>query len=856
MKNSGYATALPVTEALTLAIQQCVEKSGGRLFAFEGDLLPSAFLGHKYSGVPAALQAGAALAGALKPILKKMKNVEPILGVHVLRIPSNRLRKDLSNLGSLSKGAVRAWMKLAQSMKPGIPPFVTTAASAVGGPQLQGEPIKKHPRLILPRKTPGPKAPSKKGPRPVEAENLAKVRLDPQLQAEPLSFSVTAFRILKLRGKEGREGSGGLPKDPFSRAREVVSLLGGEPLKGPKDCFFALFTHETDEVDAAARAVRCALLAPFELRSRLAKRGAGMEVSVGVASGRALHGAILKRTGSVFRKALQTARSLATNPGALDPWIDETTRERVQDRYVFPSSEAGPKKKGRPIRDPEIPVPQVVLSQASTGFPDAGFGAAGRRIRDLLKKCRSGNRCSLASFQAEEATIRDLGEATLCETARRLGWRVHSIRCGPASSWQLFGAWKGLVDQIAGIRLGDGPDRVKRKLVRVLGRFVPKWDKMILERIQELFHVAEGGVSRTPIPTPLKRQIIEKGFHQLLSGFTSGNPTLLLLSEWHDSDTSSQDFLHRFHETAVDTPLFVACFHSPSFTVRKPDLEVALKPLNATQSLHLTRGFLQAREIPKDLKKLVERLRGDPARIIESLAGWQAKGVIHVAEGKGSLSTVKIPKDPPLKELFQARFKRLPSPLKKSLGTAAVLGSRIDGPLFAAVHPESPLSTLLTLEKGGWLLPSWHSRGGEWAFRHEAIRAYATGFLNAKERGRIHTRAAEALRKMAASRHGEIEHRIAWHLKEAGNREAYMATLKRSGGTAKGLGFPAEAEACFRSILELPLPNDLAKALLIFEHAQVLAELGRTANAITQLETALKSKAVRVPKKKKSSTSA
>jgi hypothetical protein len=198
-------------------------------------------------------------------------------------------------------------------------------------------------------------------------------------------------------------------------------------------------------------------------------------------------------------------------------------------------------------------------------------------------------------------------------------------------------------------------------------------------------------------------------------------------------------------------------------------------------------------------------------------------------------------------------MKAAPKPLQKATTFAGLLGPDFEGDIFAALVGDDPLGKLLDLEKVGRIHGCGGFGHGLWTFGSTESAEGARSLVGSKPRAQLHAKAASAIAKHLGDRRTEAEPALAWQYREAGNRTGFADTLKRAGHRAKELGFPAEAEACFRQVLGIPGPTDLPKVNVMLEISEVLSELGRAGDAISQLESALKSKVMRVPRKKKQS---
>jgi hypothetical protein len=127
----------------------------------------------------------------------------------------------------------------------------------------------------------------------------------------------------------------------------------------------------------------------------------------------------------------------------------------------------------------------------------------------------------------------------------------------------------------------------------------------------------------------------------------------------------------------------------------------------------------------------------------------------------------------------------------------------------------------------------------------------AEAALAPRDRAAVHARAAEALGSVGPGTPLEVLARIAWHLRGAGNRPGLAAALRLQGTRTMDLGFPAEAEACYREAEGLPCAGDLEKAEFLCRRAEAQIALGAPDAALAGLAAALKLKPLASAKKRR-----
>ncbi|GEM_PF-2962723 len=852
-ETAGYAESLAATEKALQGVETAVEGAGGRILDFQEDRITVAFLRQSYAGAPAAIHGAREAMECLQDVFQKVRGVRPMALIHADAVPKGRLRADLSNLKSLAADSIRTAERLLGKLKTSSSIHVTDAVISIPGLKLD---VRKAPGVegahVLKRAT-GFKGTAKKLPRPAEKETLSKGRLEGLLRKEPVPFSVLAFRTRKSRSKA--EGESEIPKDLFSRIKGVLTSFGGEIVKEPKNALIAQFRDIHSGAEAAFRALRAGALALDEMGRRLGAKGLYGVLGSAVVSDTAPYGELLKQGGAVLRHVSSRARQAAAPREGRGISLDEETERRVGGRFSVVEDDSG-RKDAKYEAEDFHPGPTLVRGcRLPRSQALIGLGPYVRKIRDALRRADRNGSCLSVSLTSAEESFRHMGTAGLAELGRDLGWRVLEVRSAPSSRLRPLGPFRDLIGQIAGLDTQDAPGDLHLRLASVLENYTGESEGFMLMGLKDLFKsVGQSSFPESAVPS-LKRCQIEKGILLLLAGYALEAPTLFLFREFHLADPASVAMAGRLVTFLGKTTSAFAFVEASPPPGRKAGLEIALKPLSLEKSYSLAREILGTRDLPGELKRLLGKLGGDPFRIDEALRFLVIRGNLRRDRGKWTLAGKGIPKDLGLLNLAGLRMKSLPNPLKKAMGAAAVLGVRFERGVFAGLHPESPLKALLALEAEGWIRP-FRSRGsGQWTFVHESIREAAGRLVTKKERAELHGRAGEVLKHVFGAHEADVDSRVALHRLQGGQKERYFETLLEHGRTIKSLGFPDEAEEAFRRALKLPALNDFTKATLLFERAEALSALGRASEALSDLESALRAKSLRVPKKKSRSPS-
>jgi hypothetical protein len=843
----GYTRAKDGTLPLLASIGQQAAAWGGRLVAFEGDAAYVLFGPGPAAGVPAAVRAGQATLQALPKMLRGIEKAVPGAAVHAFSLSPAGKAPKASLAAAWAREAVRAASRHLANAKPGPAVLLAPEAAAAAGGAVSARPAAKGGPLAAVVKVSGAKPAPQGAPAPASPEEIAESRLRPLRAEEKVAFSILAFRASRTDPNAPPAAASAL-KDAFREAGETGTAFGGGLLAEPRDGVSVLFTDRGPGEDAA----RAALLAAFSALGRLATPGSPFLWGAGVASGTASFEHLARRGGDAFRKALGEARTMAQpRRGGRIPLADEATRSRCEGAFESRLPLGGARGTGR-AEVPDADPGAFLLERLGTKrLPPACLGASGKEIQGVFKDAEKEGALLVAEVRGETESSRALGTLFLLEEARRHGWKVlHADGRAPLALDPLS-PWKAIASRAAGILPGTPAEASEALLGRALDLLGARAEEFLPRVLVRLLH----GPGETAVPpssdAELRRRLAEKGVLLLLSAAAGKEPTLILLQDLHLGDPSSVAFIVRAKEFLRGRPGILACVHDGTVEVPGLDYSFPVPPPRAAEGLALAREILGGGEPGKDVRDLAGRLAFEPARLAEAFAFLAEKGRLRQVTGRWALAGPEKPADLALRALAQKRLAALPPELRKAAGTAAALGPVFTEASFRTAWPRDPLRTLRALEKERWLIPGPSALRGEWGFRAAEFHAVAEAALAPRDRAAVHARAAEALGSVGPGTPLEVLARIAWHLRGAGNRPGLAAALRLQGTRTMDLGFPAEAEACYREAEGLPCAGDLEKAEFLCRRAEAQIALGAPDAALAGLAAALKLKPLASAKKRR-----
>jgi len=259
-------------------------------------------------------------------------------------------------------------------------------------------------------------------------------------------------------------------------------------------------------------------------------------------------------------------------------------------------------------------------------------------------------------------------------------------------------------------------------------------------------------------------EALRKAWRRLVALLAAQRPLVITVDDAHWADSGLLDLLEEVAFRLQDAPLVVLCTARPELHERRPDFgrstrnitQMELRPLPGPKATELVELLL-----PSDIRDIAPRLAeasgGNPF-FAEEVAR-------SVTDESGRDASQRLPDT--VQAAVAARMDLLPSEEKRALQYAAVLGTGFEEQALAALLGTPPGEALAGLERKALVQERATGGSGRYAFRHQLIRDVAYGALPRSERARLHIRAAEGIREVAADRMAELAELVAFHLSEA-----------------------------------------------------------------------------------------
>lgn len=401
---------------------------------------------------------------------------------------------------------------------------------------------------------------------------------------------------------------------------------------------------------------------------------------------------------------------------------------------------------------------------------------------------------------------------------------------------------RDLLQTLWGLHEGANPATITRQVhagLATLGAEADAWAPYLLHLLGGRSDAAEPAL---PAET-LRTQTIA-ALHWLFASLSQQQPCVLVLENLHWVDATSAAYLEALVERLAPLPMLLLVTYRPGAGYRPPWLDksyasqVALAPLDPEESRQLLRAVLRRpRLTPAVETQMLHRAEGNPLFLEELVSTMAAPQPRHQ---RGSLPDT-------IQALLAARIDRLPTPAKRLLQAAAVIGMEASLPLLVAVLNQSPevlRSSLDRLQATEFLYETRSVPETVYTFKHILTQEVAYESLLPSDRQVVHGQIVEALEAQWATPSADQLNRLAHHAWHAARWDKAATSFRLTGILAAGRSSYREAVLCFEQALaclqHLPAdPQHTMDAIdLRFELRNVLLPLGEHARILQLLQEA------------------
>lgn len=362
--------------------------------------------------------------------------------------------------------------------------------------------------------------------------------------------------------------------------------------------------------------------------------------------------------------------------------------------------------------------------------------------------------------------------------AAQRGVEVFATHCESHTSDIPFHAVVGLLRAALGVEgLGHQAARAR---VRDLVTPADLEDLLLLD---DLLGIADPDVELTDIEADARRRRLTA----LVNGASVARdtPALYVIEDAHWIDEVSESMLTDFLAVIPQTRSMVLITYRPEYHGALATMSgaqtIVLRPLNNAQAATLIGELLGSDPSVRGLTQVIaERASGNPFFAEEIVRDLAERGVIRGSRHSyllvGDVADVGVPAT--LQSAIAARVDRLTPAAKRTLSAAAVIGSRFNPDLLAALGIDPLLDELVKAELVDQV---GFAPRPEYAFRHPLIRSVAYDSQLRSDRAELHQRLAASIEQRGPESADENAALIAEHLEAAGDLHATFDWHMRAG---------------------------------------------------------------------------
>ena len=350
------------------------------------------------------------------------------------------------------------------------------------------------------------------------------------------------------------------------------------------------------------------------------------------------------------------------------------------------------------------------------------------------------------------------------------------------------------------------------------------------------------------------RQNTYQAVTRLLLSENRVHPVIAIFEDLHWYDSLTLGLLNELVVRGQEARLLLVVSYRPEFQdgwKHRPNYrQLHLNPLASENLEALLQALLGSNPNLQILKNfLMQRASGNPFFVEEIVRALAENGVIEGSRSNYRLAkpfmTHEIP--PTVQAVLAARIDALPSPEKRLLQEASVIGQDV---LFALLHAISGLSEdelqglLEDVQASEFLYATQLFPDLQYTFTHSLTHDVTYNGVLLERRREIHGRIVEAIEKLYAGKLTDQVERLAHHAVRGDRKDKAIHYLRQSGAKAAARSALADARSCFEQalgILKL-LPDGQATQEEAFdirlEMRPVLRQLGEGRQMLEYLREA------------------
>ncbi|MEO8079578.1 MAG: tetratricopeptide repeat protein, partial [Caldimonas sp.] len=645
--------------------------------------------------------------------------------------------------------------------------------------------------------------------------------------------------------------------------------------------FGAPVAHEDDPQRALHAALEMHAAVAVLSERWHARLGHPLALHIGVNSGRVVAGHLGSSEGAAYAvtgDAVNTAARLQAAAQAGQTLISRATYELTQREFAFEScGTLALKGKSEPLPVYRllsvVDRPDTLRGLAAHGLaaPLTGRDAEIGQMLDAAMRVPGGS-AQVVSLVAEAGAGKTrLVDALLERIGAVPGFAPASVRrvvCSPFGQ-RPYGVIAGLFSEAYGIAPADSLADARRKVADVL-RGIGAEDAEVagvVPVIGYLLGLQALEPSNEIEPERLQRQIY-MALRTVLERRLAQGPLVLAMEDLQWADAASIEGLHTLSGWLCERPLLVVLSGRPPFDPagldfgRTAHTVLRLAPLSdastAAQLVALF-GATAAYPIERELhERIVRQAGGNPLYLEEVVRALIADGTLR-RDASGwrcapATSLGEVPSS--IEGLLLSRVDRLPGPARRTLQSAAVLGSEFESALLPLVDAEAgDPTTLDTLCDTELLVPARAAGEPEAQtmphpaprYRFTSTMAHEVVYQNLllRRRTELHQRAGTVLEGLHGTSPARLEDldALGHHFSRGEDRARGARYLVAAGDWARGIYANEDALRYYAQALAIlgggSVPDEEAMAAIREHMGDLLGPIGRRDDAHLQFDAVL-----------------
>jgi class 3 adenylate cyclase len=574
--------------------------------------------------------------------------------------------------------------------------------------------------------------------------------------------------------------------DLADRCGAVVERYGGTVDKFTGDGIMAVFGAPVALEDHATRACMAALGVQDEAKRLAAdvreRDGVDLQLRVGLNSGQVIAGEI--GSGALGYTTIGEQVGMAQRMEAVAPpggvMLSASTTRLVEGAAVLGEPEMVR------IKGAEQPVPAhrlLGMGERHRGVGRAEATLVGRRwemsaVEGLLDRAIDGHGAVVGVVG-----LPGIGKSRLVREvaamARRRGVEVFSVFCESHTSQVPFHAVARL------LRVAFGVEGLDTQVARDgLRERITEADPEDLLLLDDLLGINDPDVELPKIDPDARRRRLTALLNA--TSLARESPAVYVVEDAHWIDGVSESMLADFLTVIPQTPSIVLITYRSEYEGALTRVHgaqtIALGPLTDPETTALISELLGGNPTVDGLPDTIAaRAAGNPFFAEEIVRELAERGVL-VGETGAYISTAEVAElsvPATLQATISARIDRLPPETKRTLSTAAVIGSRFNLDLLIQLGVEPAMDELMAAQ---FVDQVKFTRRPEYVFHHPLIRTVAYESQLKSDRAEWHRRLAAAIQQRDPDSLDENAALIAEHLQAAGDLRAAYAWQMRAGG--------------------------------------------------------------------------